>query len=161
MSDKESTSNLPTSIYMHILQTNSEPILFESKNWFVLFAKQPCKEGHLLIIPKIQTPKFYDLPLDILSEGFKIATLISRVLNHIYQPPQVALFIKGFTNDDHAHIHVCPVYTSDDINRDPSRPELALGQMTKLLLKLKPEIHKALSSIATADSELDSPDTTT
>ncbi len=133
------------SIYLKILRAKSEPILYEDADWFILFAKRPCNEGHLLIIPKLQTSKFHELPFETLQSGFKIATKLSQMLDRIYKPVQVALFIKGFTNDNHAHIHISPAYASEDTDKDQSRPELNLEQMTTLSLKLKPEINKALS----------------
>lgn len=141
----DNTIEQADSIYLKILQTKSEPILYEDANWFILFAKRPCNEGHLLIIPKLQTSKFHELPFEILQGGFEIATKLSQMLDTIYRPPQVALFIKGFTNDNHAHIHISPAYASEDTDKDLSRPELSLEQMVALSQKLKPEIFNTLS----------------
>ncbi len=143
MPDKENNKE-QESVYLSILYSKSEPILYESKDWFVLFAKRPCNEGHLLIIPKVKVNKFHQLSKELLKSGFEISTKLSQMLDRIYHPPQVALFIKGFTNNDHAHIHITPAYKSEDLDKDLSRPELNVSQMKKLSQKLEKEIQKTL-----------------
>lgn len=133
------------SVYIDILKNKTEPILFENEQWFVLFAKKPLNEGHLLIIPKFQVEKFYDLSDDVLCDGFRIATYLSKMLKEIYKSPQVFLFIKGFSNDDHAHIHVAPAYKSEDLNVDHRRPILTIAEMEQLSKKLKPHVQAVLS----------------
>lgn len=135
---------LSSSVYLDILQDRSEPVLYEEDDWFILLAKRPCNEGHMLIVPKIQTPKFYDLPEEILERGFLISSKISKMLDEMYEPPRVAFFVKGFTNDDHAHIHVTPAYKSEDLDKDLTRPELTTDQMEQISFKLEAAIQKTL-----------------
>ena len=134
------------SVYLDILLNKTEPILYEDDQWFVLFAKTPCNEGHLLVIPKIKESDFFRLPGTVLDRGFRIATQLSTLLSEVYQPPRVGVFIKGFTNDDHAHIHVTPLYDTTDMNVGPShpRPPLPVEQMWVIAKKLQAKIHEQL-----------------
>lgn len=143
---KKDDPDLTKSIYLAILKRKSEPILYEETDWFVLLAKRPCNEGHLLIIPKQQVRKFFELPQAVLNRGFRISTLLSQMLNNTYNPPQVAFFIKGFTNDNHAHLHITPAYRSEDLDVDLTRPELETDQMYELAKKLKPAIDLVLGT---------------
>lgn len=110
-------------------------MLYEEEHWFVLFAKRPRNEGHLLIIPKAVSPKFYDLPNEIIQRGFQISVKLSRILDDIYGPPRVTLFVKGLTINEHSHIHLIPTYSSEDVDKDLNRPELSTEQMFKLAEK--------------------------
>jgi len=134
------------SVYLEILATKREPILYDEADWFVIFANRPCNEGHLLLIPKIEEREFYKLPPDILQRGFEISTKLSLLLSEIYHPPRVALFIKGFTNDNHVHMHITPAYQSSDLDVNPSRHQLTQEEMFLLADKLAPFIENRLTT---------------
>jgi len=134
-------SNESSSIYLDILRERTEPILYEDDGWFVLLAKRPCNEGHLLIIPKTKEREFFKLPSNVLCRGFEIATKFSAILSEVYQPPRVAMFIKGFTNDDHVHIHITPAFQSSDLNVDLSRHQLSREEMFVIADRLQPKIN--------------------
>ena len=134
------------SVYLTILRNRSEPILYEDTEWFVLFSKTPSNEGHLMVVPKDKQARFFDLPDSVLNRGFEVATKLSRVLNEVYQPPRIAMYIKGFTVDNHAHIHVSPVYDTKDLNIDSFhvRRELSTEEMFIIADKLQGRIYEAL-----------------
>lgn len=133
------------SIYLTILESKSEPILYEERDWFVIFANKPCNEGHLLLIPKLQVADFYNLPSHTLNRGFELATKLSKVLKLIYPETRPALFIKGFTYAIHTHIHVTPAYGSADLDFDPDRPSISSEQMFQLADKFTDHIRVILS----------------
>lgn len=134
------------SVYLTILRNRSEPILYEDAEWFVLFSKTPSNEGHLMVVPKDKQARFFDLPDSVLNRGFEVATKLSRVLNDVYKPPRIAMYIKGFTVDNHAHIHVSPAYDTKDLNIDSLhvRHKLSSEEMFILANKLQSRIDKAM-----------------
>lgn len=132
------------SIYTRILQGQLEPILYEDTDWFVLASDKPYNEGHLLLIPKLQTRKFFQLPPDILQAGFALATKLSIVLDELYHPPEVMVLIKGFSVPDHVHIHLIPGYTSTDTDMDFTKIPISAEEKQRIAQKLLPHIQAAL-----------------
>lgn len=109
MSDKPESS-----IFVRILQERSEPILYQDENWFVILSNRPINEGHLLILPKQKSARFYEIA-DI-DRGFNIATQFAKILQDIYKPPLVSLFVKGFSVEHHAHIHLMPLFKREEMD---------------------------------------------
>lgn len=131
---------MPTeSVYLKILKNKSEPIIYDNENWFIILAKEPINEGHLLVIPKKPSKKFYETPT--IDEGFKLATKFAKVLQKTYKAPRISLFIKGFSIENHAHIHVFPVYNRDDMHRNKEDlRSIDIVEMEEVANKLKAHV---------------------
>ena len=128
-------------IYSKILKNRTEPILYEDESWFVILANQPINEGHLLVIPKSPSQKFYDTPH--IEKGFAVATQFAKILQKTYEPPRVSLFVKGFTVEQHAHIHILPLYSRDDMNVEKKNLKTSsIMEMEKVANKISPQIKK-------------------
>ncbi len=103
-------------IYTKIFEKKLEPILFHDKDWFVILSNRPINEGHLLVVPVKPSTHFYETPN--IARGFEIATHFAKILYRVYNPKRVSLFAKGFSVEEHAHIHVHPIYKREEMNVD-------------------------------------------
>lgn len=108
------SGNIQQSIFSRIFEEELEPILFQDENWFVILANRPINEGHLLIIPRQQSPHFYEIPT--IDRGFNLATQFAQLLQSVYKPPLVSLFVKGFSIEQHAHIHLIPLFKREEMD---------------------------------------------
>lgn len=90
-------------------------IVYEDENFIAFLDIRPIKKGHLLLIPKIQIDKIYDLPEGIYNKLFLKAKYISIIMQESFENLKPELNIKriGFVVEGfgvpHAHLHLIPI----------------------------------------------------
>ena len=95
----------------------------ESDKFFAFLDIFPLKEGHVLIIPKIETDKFFDLSDGYLSEILLFAKPIAAAIEKAFDCNRCGISVVGL-EVPHAHVHLVPINDSDDLNF--TRPKLKL-----------------------------------
>ena len=90
----------------------------------------PLREGHTLVVPKIEVDNFFDMPEEYLSEMLVFAQPIARAIEKAFDCNRCGLSVVGL-EVPHAHLHLVPIDSSDDLN------------FTRHKLKLSPEELKA------------------
>lgn len=100
----------------------------------------PLQKGHVLVVPKIEVDKVFDLPDNYLAELLVFAKPIAKAIEHSFPCNRVGMVTVGL-EVPHAHLHLVPINTADDLNFTrakikPSEEELANAQM-KILAQLK------------------------
>ena len=94
----------------------------ENEKFFAFLDINPLVEGHTLVIPKIEVDKFWDMPDDYLSEIFEFAKPISRAIEQSFPCNRCGLSVVGI-EVPHAHMHLVPLNSADDLNF--TRPKLS------------------------------------
>jgi histidine triad (HIT) family protein len=99
----------------------------------------PLVMGHTLVIPKIEVDRFIDMPTDYLEQVFLFAQPIARAIERAFPCERVGFSVVGL-EVPHAHLHLIPINTMDDINftrekLKPSPEELKAAQ-EKILAEL-------------------------
>lgn len=75
----------------------------------------PIAEGHTLVVPKQEIDQFFDLPENLLSEILVFAKPISAAIAKAFPCNRVGLTVIGL-EVPHAHLHLVPISSSDDLN---------------------------------------------
>ena len=78
-----------------------------------------------MVVPKIETNKIFDLPDEYLSEMLVFARPIARAIERSFDCNRCGISVIGL-EVPHAHMHLLPINTSDDLNF--TRPKLTLGE---------------------------------
>lgn len=104
----------------------------ENEKFYAFLDINPLVEGHTLVIPKIEVDKFLDMPLDYLSEVLLFAKPIATAIEKSFSCQRCGLSVVGL-EVPHAHLHLIPLNTMDDINftrkkMSPSKEELKRAQ---------------------------------
>jgi histidine triad (HIT) family protein len=102
----------------------------ENDKFFAFLDIFPLVEGHVLVIPKIEVDKFFDVPDEYLSDMLVFAKPIAKAIEKSFRCNRVGLSVIGL-EVPHAHLHLVPINGMDDLN------------FTRGKLKLKPEQLKA------------------
>jgi len=102
----------------------------ENEQFFAFLDIHPLVEGHVLVIPKIEVDKFFDVPDDYLAEMLVFSKPIAKAIEKSFRCNRVGLAVIGL-EVPHAHLHLVPINGMDDLN------------FTRGKLKLKPEELKA------------------
>jgi len=96
----------------------------EDELFFAFLDISPLMKGHVLVVPKTETDKFFDLPQDYLSRLFVFARPIAKAIEAGFPCDRCGIAVMGL-EVPHAHVHLVPLNSADDINF--SRAKLKLS----------------------------------
>lgn len=87
----------------------------ENDKFYAFLDISPLVHGHVLIVPKIEVDKMYDLPKDYLEALMVFAQPIARAIEKAFPCKRCGFSIVGL-EVPHAHLHLVPLNTMDDLN---------------------------------------------
>lgn len=93
----------------------------ENDKFFAFLDISPLREGHTLVIPRLEVDKFFALPDDYLAEMLLFAKPIALAIEQAFDCNRCGLSVIGL-EVPHAHLHLVPIDSSDDLNF--TRPKL-------------------------------------
>jgi histidine triad (HIT) family protein len=97
----------------------------ENESFYAFLDIFPLVKGHTLIVPKIEVDKFFDVRDDLLGEWLLFAKPIAQAIERSFPCNRVGVSVVGL-EVPHAHMHLIPINTADDMNF--SRPKLELSK---------------------------------
>lgn len=83
----------------------------------------PMREGHTLVVPKTETDKVFDVDDEILARWLVFAKPIAKAIEKTFDCNRCGISVLGL-EVPHAHMHLVPIDSSDDLNF--TRPKLKL-----------------------------------
>ncbi len=83
----------------------------------------PLTEGHVLVVPKVEIDRFFDVPDNLLQEWLIFAKPIALAIEKAFPCNRCGICVMGL-EVPHAHMHLLPLNSEQDINF--SRPRLKL-----------------------------------
>lgn len=87
----------------------------ENELFFAFLDIMPLREGHVLVVPKIETNKFFDLEDTYLASLLVFAKPIARAIEKVVSCNRVGLSVIGL-EVPHAHLHLIPINNANDLN---------------------------------------------
>jgi histidine triad (HIT) family protein len=87
----------------------------ENENFFAFLDIFPLREGHVLVIPKVEVDKIFDLDDVYLSEMLTFAKPIARAIEKTFACNRCGISVIGL-EVPHAHMHLLPINSSNDLN---------------------------------------------
>ena len=113
----------------------------ENEKFFAFLDIFPLREGHVLVVPKTETDKFFDLSDDYLSEMLVFAKPIAKAIEKSFNCDRCGLEVIGL-EVPHAHLHLIPINSSNDLNFTNQKLTVNADQLKKvqekILSNLKP-----------------------
>lgn len=103
----------------------------ENDKFFAFLDIFPLVEGHVLVVPKVEVDKFFDMPDQYLAEILTFARPIAHAIESTFPCNRCGISVVGL-EVPHAHLHLMPINSADDLN------------FTRGKLKLSPEQLKAI-----------------
>ncbi len=105
-------------------------IIAEDDNFIAFLDIMPLVEGHVLVVPKREVDYIFDIEDDLFAEMMLFAKKIAKSLKKAIPCKRIGVAVIGL-EVPHAHIHLVPLQTMDDINftrakLKPSQEELAI-----------------------------------
>ncbi len=99
----------------------------ESEKFFAFLDIFPLVHGHVLVVPKIETDKFFDLPDDYIAEMIVFAKPIAHAIEKAFDCNRCGVSVIGL-EVPHAHLHLMPINSADDINFTNDKLSLTPGE---------------------------------
>ena len=87
----------------------------ENDKFFAFLDIFPLREGHVLVVPKIEIDNFFDLPEDYLSELLVFARPIAKAIEASLDCNRCGISVVGL-EVPHAHMHLIPISSANDLN---------------------------------------------
>jgi histidine triad (HIT) family protein len=87
----------------------------EDDNYFAFLDINPLKAGHILVVPKTETDYIFDLDDKVLAGLFLFSKKVAAAIKDTIPCKRVGVAILGL-EVPHAHIHLVPMDTMEDIN---------------------------------------------
>ncbi|MFT3948677.1 MAG: HIT family protein [Agriterribacter sp.] len=100
----------------------------------------PVVKGHTLVVPKAEVDNLFDLPADYLAELMLFAQPIAKAIEKSFKCNRCGISVVGL-EVPHAHIHLIPVNSADDLNFTRAKltlsPEQLKDAQEKIIANLK------------------------
>lgn len=97
----------------------------EDDRYFAFLDIMPLAPGHVLVVPKQEIDYIFDIDDDLLAGMLPFAKRIAVALEKAVPCERIGVSVIGL-EVPHAHIHLLPLRTMDDINF--SRPKMKMSQ---------------------------------
>ena len=97
----------------------------ENDSFLAFLDINPLREGHTLVIPKVETDRFFDLDEKFLSEILVFSKPIAKALESSFDCNRCGLTVVGL-EVPHAHLHLIPINQVSDM--DFKKPKLKLNE---------------------------------
>lgn len=102
----------------------------EDKKFFAFLDIFPLTEGHVLVVPKWEIDKFFDVPDDYLSEMLLFSKPIAHAIERSFHCDRCGLAVVGL-EVPHAHLHLVPINNADDLNFTRGKLKVTPAQLKK------------------------------
>lgn len=107
----------------------------EDDQFFAFLDIFPLAEGHVLVIPKIETDKFFDVPDAYLANMLLFAKPIAKAIERSFKCNRCGMAVVGL-EVPHAHLHLVPINRIDDINFTRGKLKVTPEQLKKTQEKI-------------------------
>lgn len=107
----------------------------EDEQFFAFLDIHPLVEGHVLVIPKIEVDKFFDVPDEYLGRLLVFAKPIAKAMEKAFPCDRVGLSVVGL-EVPHAHLHLVPINGMDDLNFTRGKLKVTLEQLKRAQEKI-------------------------
>ena len=107
----------------------------ENEKFFAFLDIFPLREGHVLVVPKIETDNLFDLPDEYLQEMLLFAKPIAKAIERSFPCNRCGISVIGL-EVPHAHMHLVPINSSNDLNFTQSKPKASDESLKKVQGKI-------------------------
>jgi histidine triad (HIT) family protein len=95
----------------------------------------PLAKGHTLVIPKVEIDYIFDVEDNVLGEMMVFAKKVALKVEKAIPCERIGVSIIGL-EVPHAHIHLVPMNTADDVNFTRAKLSLSKEEMLGVLAKI-------------------------
>ncbi|MBK6731213.1 MAG: HIT family protein [Bacteroidetes bacterium] len=110
--------------------------ILEDENFYAFLDIMPLASGHTLVVPKIEMDYIFDLDNQLLSAALPFAKKVASAMERAIPCQRIGIAVIGL-EVPHAHIHLIPLQTMDDINFSKPKLKMTQQELTNIAEKIK------------------------
>jgi histidine triad (HIT) family protein len=103
----------------------------ENENFYAFLDIFPMTKGHVLVVPKIEVDKIFDLPENYLAEMMLFAKPIAKSIELSFPCNRCGISVIGL-EVPHAHMHLIPINSADDLNFTREKLKLSTTEFQEI-----------------------------
>ena len=103
----------------------------ENENFYAFLDIFPMTKGHVLVVPKIEIDKIFDLPENYLAEMMLFAKPIAKSIELSFPCNRCGISVIGL-EVPHAHMHLIPINSADDLNFNREKLKLSTAEFQEI-----------------------------
>ncbi|MGH2552664.1 MAG: HIT family protein [Chitinophagaceae bacterium] len=107
----------------------------ENEKFFAFLDIFPLREGHVLVVPKTEVDNLFDLPKEYLQEMLLFVQPIAKAIEKAFKCNRCGISVIGL-EVPHAHLHLLPINTSNDLNFTQAKPKASNENLKKVQEKI-------------------------
>ena len=103
----------------------------ENDEFLAFLDVNPLVKGHTLVIPKIEVDYIFDLDDSVLQRMMVFSKDVARKLKDTFPCKKIGVSVVGL-EVPHAHIHLIPINSIDDMNFSREKLKLSQDQLREI-----------------------------
>ena len=111
----------------------------ESDDFLAFLDIFPLAKGHVLVIPKVETDSIFDVEENNYAKLWVFARQVAKAIEKSIPCKRVGVAVIGL-EVPHAHIHLIPLQSVEDINFSRPKLKLAPEEFQSIAEKIKAQI---------------------
>jgi histidine triad (HIT) family protein len=111
----------------------------EDENYFAFLDINPLKAGHTLVIPKSETDYIFDLDDENLAGLIIFSKKVAAAIRNVFPCNRIGIAVLGL-EIPHAHIHLVPMDTMEDINFKNPKLKFSTEEFKEIAAKISREV---------------------
>ncbi|MBS1632890.1 MAG: HIT family protein [Bacteroidetes bacterium] len=113
----------------------------ENDKFYAFLDIFPLREGHTLVVSKLEVDNLFDLPEDYLSEILVFARPIAKAIEKAFPCDRCGISVIGL-EVPHVHVHLIPINSANDLNFTQAKPKASDEKLKKVQEKILSYLEK-------------------
>lgn len=111
----------------------------ENDHFFAFLDIAPLVSGHVLVVPKTEVDKIFDLPDEYLSAMLVFAKPIAHAIESVFDCNRCGISVVGL-EVPHAHMHLMPINSANDLNFTKDKQPVSMEELKVIQEKIRAAI---------------------
>lgn len=107
----------------------------ENDKFFAFLDIFPLVEGHVLVVPKVEVDKIFDVEDSYLQDWLVFAKPIAKAIEASFDCNRCGISVVGL-EVPHAHMHLVPINSADDLNFTRAKLKLSEDELKAIQQKI-------------------------
>ena len=107
----------------------------ESEKFLAFLDIEPLVKGHVLVVPKLEVDKLFDMPDDYLAGMLVFAKPIAHAIEKAFNCNRCGISVVGL-EVPHAHLHLVPINTANDLNFTKGKTKTTAEELKEVQEKI-------------------------
>ncbi|MEN9998968.1 MAG: hypothetical protein RI922_1958 [Bacteroidota bacterium] len=108
----------------------------ENDQFLAFLDIMPLKEGHVLVIPKVEVDFIFDMEDDLLGDMMVFAKQVAQQMKRALPCKKIGVTVIGL-EVPHAHIHLIPIDSVTDMDFSKPKLKLEIAQLEEIAQLIK------------------------